>query len=48
MTKAKKIILGGVAGMMLTSFISSTCFYTFFKKAMKKLDNGFGEWDFKF
>jgi hypothetical protein len=48
MTKTKKIILGGIAGMMLTSFISSTYFYTFFRRAMRKLDNGFKEWDFNF
>jgi len=48
MTTTKKIVLGGVLGMLLTSLISSTYFYTFYKKVIRKLSNGFKEWDFKF
>lgn len=48
MTTTKKIVLGGVLGMLLTSLISSTYFYRFVRKVIRKLDNGLQVWDFKY
>ena len=48
MTKTRKIVLGGVLGMLLTSFISSTYFYRFVRKVIRKIDSGLQVWDFKY
>lgn len=48
MTTTKKIVLGSVIGVLLTSFISSTYFYRFVRKVIRKLDNGLQVWDFKY
>ena len=41
----KKIIIGGFVGILMTALISSTYFYNFFKKSIKKIDKGLDKWD---
>ena len=48
MTATKKIVLGSLIGVLITSFISSTYFYRFVRKVIRKLDNGLQVWDFKY
>ena len=46
MTRKGKIIIGGIVGMILTSIMSSTYFYAFFRKAIKRLDNSIKDFNY--
>ena len=41
----KKVVLGSFIGTLLALCISSTYFFTFFRKVNRKLREGFTKWD---
>ena len=41
----RKIIIGSFVGTLIAALVSSTYFYAFFKRDLKKLNNGFKKWD---
>lgn len=46
MKTSVKVLIGGVAGMMTMSFISSTYFYNFFKKTLSGLRRNLKDYNY--
>jgi len=46
MKKSEKIVFGGIIGIFFASLITSTYFYTFYRKFKKRLKETIGVWDF--
>ena len=46
MTRKGKIIIGGIVGMLLTRIVSSTYFYGFLRKVIKRLDNSIKDFNY--
>ena len=45
MITIKKVILGSFIGTLLAALISSSYFYSFFRRNMRKLNDGLDKWD---
>ena len=46
MKKSEKIVFGGVIGILFASLVTSTYFYTFYRKFKKRLRETLKVWDF--